>query len=286
MDLKTHAIRIFGWLALILGLAIAASTIFLVSLSRTVHPWALGAALIPGLLLLLLAGNLAYIGWYALAHGTIPVRPRALFHKSDLLRLRERLFGRITIPPRVLMAMLFAGCGYLGAQFAFSFNAHLSPGDNFPWLVWLLEFPIAMAIAFAVALLLDWMPGVRSPSLLAALGTLLMANIFAGVAFMVFGAVLWILAFIPALIVNAFFIALAQAILSEETQGALELKWGRHFGRLLWIGLPIGILIGILAGHSSGRSDWVIPAIQITWGAMLGISAVPANPKPVPAQST
>lgn len=286
MDLKTRAIRIFGWLSLILGLYLAGSTVFLLSVSRTYHPWAFGSALIPALLLLLLAANLVYVGWYSLAHGAIPVRPRALFHEGDLLRFRERFFGRITIPPRVLMAMLFAGCGYLGARFAMSYNIHLRPGDNFPWFAWLVEFPMAMAVAFATALLLDWMPGVRAASLLTTLATLLMANMFAFVAFMFFGAFLWILAFIPALIVNAFFIALAQAIVSEETQRSLEMKWGVFFGRLLWAGTPIGVLIGALAGYSTGRADWVIPALQITWGAMLGISAVPAMPKPAPAQST
>lgn len=286
MDLKTRAIRIFGWLALLLGVYLAGSTVFLLSVSRTYNRWAFGSALIPALLLLLLAANLIYVGWYALAHGAIPIRPRAPFHKSDLRRLRERLLGRITIPPRVLMAMLFAGCGYLGAQFAMSHSAHLRPGDDFPWFVWILEFPIAMAIAFAIALLVDRMPGVRATSLLATLATLLMANIFAFFTFYIFLAFLWELAFIPALVANAFFIALAQAIVSEETQGSLGLKWGRHFGRLLWAGVPIGLLMGILAGYSSGQFEWTYPAIQITWGAMLGISAVPTKPKAVPAQAT
>lgn len=286
MNLKTHAIRIFGWLALIFGVYLGGSTVFLLSVSRTYHPWAFGSALIPALLLLLLAANLIYVGWYSLAHGAIPVRPRALFHKSDLLRLRQRLLARITIPPRVLMAMLFAGCGYLGAQFAFSYSTHLRPWDDFPWFVWLVEFPIAMAIAFAIGLLLDWMPGVRATSLLAALATLLMANIFAFLTFYICLAFLWELAFIPALVANAVFIALAESILSEETKGAPELKWGHHLGRLLWAGMPIGLFIGILVSHPPGRSDWIAPAIQITWGAMLGISAAPAKPKTLPVQST
>lgn len=283
MDLKTSATRIFGWLALIVGAGLAASTIFLVSLPRTLRPWELGVPFIIDLLFILVAANLIYVGWHSVAHSTIPIRPRALFHKADVLRLRERFLGMCATRSRAVVSVLFAGCSFIGAEIAISYAAHLRPSDDVPWLLWLLEFPCAMACALAIARISGCLHRLRLTTLIAAVGVLVAANVVALLAFVTSVAVVWMLAYIPALVVNALFIALAQALLNEETHRASEVKWTRYFARLLWAGIPIGLSVGILLCYLSGRNEWVIPSIQMTWAAMIGISTVPEDARVLPS---
>jgi len=281
MDLKTNASRIFGWVAVIIGTGIAASVIFVVSALRPPGQWELGAPVVVDFLFLLLAANLIYVGGYSLAHGSVPIGPRALFHTSDILLLHQRVRRGSTSTRRAFMAVLFTGCGYLAAQIAFTYAAHLPPGESFPWMVWILEFPAGMAFALATARAIGSLHRLNPGTLVATVGLLLMANLVATLAFVELLFIAWELAYIPAIVVNALFVARAQALLNKETRGATGATWMRCFGRLLWVGVPIGLVIGGLLCYFVGRSDWLIPAIQVTWGAMIGISIVPSQPDPI-----
>lgn len=281
MDLKASANRVFGWLAVIVGTGIATSVIFVLSALRPVGRWESGTPLVIDFLFLLLAANLIYVGWHSLAHGSVPIRPRALFDMSDVLLFRERIIRRSRSTRRAFMAVIFGACGYLAAQIAFTYAAHLPPWEGFPWMIWILEFPAGMAFGLTTARALGPLRRANAVTLIASVGLLLVANVVGTLAFVVLLFFMWELAYIPAMVVNALFVALAQALLIKEIQGSSEAIWMRCFARLLWAGIPIGLAIGSLVSYFIGRTYWVIPAIQITWGAMIGISIVPSNPDPI-----
>ena len=95
-DLKPPATRVFGYVALILGVPHSLLLILFLLGSRRVQLWTSGPALLIYLLQMFLAANLLYLGWHAIARGTIPIRPQGRFHWRDVTRIRT---GRASISP-------------------------------------------------------------------------------------------------------------------------------------------------------------------------------------------
>jgi len=292
MDLKLHATRIVGYVALILGSAYFVLSIFALSSIRMFSPWTTGGApLLIHLLSVMAAGNLIYVGWHAFARGTIPFRPRPFISRRNLVHVKAALASAKRASAyadknviSVVVALIFAGCGYAAAQLSVHYNANLRPGQGFPWLVWLVEFPLAMALALIMARVLGVLQRPRLGSLLAGVVTIFMANIAAVGTFVVFLPVVYYLAFIPALLVNGFVLLLAQVILNDtpEALGTTSRSLTRFINRALWAGFPIGLATACAISLFFRNSDWFVPSIQITWGTMLGLSLVQVDATAVP----
>lgn len=148
-------------------------------------------------------------------------------------------------------------------------------------MIWVLEFPASMAFALTTACALGPLRRANAVTLVASVGLLLAANVVGTLAFVMLHFFFWELAYLPAMVVNAVLVALAQALLNREVQGSPGATWMRCFARLLWAGIPIGLVVGGLVSYFIGHAYWVIPAIQITWGAMIGISLVASEPDPI-----
>lgn len=110
------------------------------------------------------------------------------------------------------MAVLFAVCGCICVEMAISYVGSLSPGADPPWLIWMVYFPAAICLAIGIAIVLGLSQNVRAASVWSFWPT---SRRLLGFMLFVF---LWYLALVPALLVNAFFLALAQSLLTAQVE--------------------------------------------------------------------
>lgn len=304
---KASATRIFAILSLILGCALGLLCLVVLQ-SRSYRWWDYGLSAIFGLLGLLLAANLVYVGTYTLLRGTIPITPRPLLHRSDLVKARATMASMSTHASLICVVALFACCTALGAYSVVSLrqwveNSHAGsvPGFSFyqvlfgrpdnsllpQWMFWALHFPVSMSVAIFSAMALGIVRERPGAKIAASMGTLFLTAPVTAIFSIVLLPVLSYLAmlymvYLPMIPIGAFFLSLSRATLvmdrDTETQQSPDKHWSSRFLRTtLTVGCPVGLILGITLGALANDGNWIPGGIEIICAALYGASLVYAD---------
>jgi len=293
--------RIFGYIALILGLCVGA--LFILAWSPSFRPWTMRFSVILNLLIVLLAGNLIYIGWHALARGSIPIDPKPLFRWGELWDLRESLASMSGSRHSVSLALLFGACAAIGTQVAISHYEwvndlyygrisgleasilmhgrtveSLQTTDR---LIWLTEFPLSLTAAILLGMatgIIRTRPAINVCFAVGYLFAGILAGIVVGAAvaisLMVIGLyILWFVGCFAAIPVAAVFLDLSRFALSGERESDPQQSkpWVAHFVRTtLVVGLPAGFVLGSVLALVIRDSAYIVAGIEIAWAALYG----------------
>lgn len=307
---KVSATRVFAMLSLVLGCAFLVLSL-IVLYSGSYRRWNYGLPGVFSLLGLLLSANLIYVGGYTLLRGTIPITPRPLLHRSDLLKARTSLRAMSAQARLISVVILFAACAALGAYAVVSLqqwvaSAHTDHDLGFSFypvlfgrpedslgaqaMFWALHFPVSMSVAIFAAMALGIVRERPGAKIAASMGLLFLAAPVTALCCVVLMVPAFILAFLiilyaaylPMIPVGVVFLNLSRAALINNWDTGVQptppKHWSSRFLRTLFtIGCPAGLVLGIGLVALTNDANWLPGGIEMVCAALYGASLVYAD---------
>jgi hypothetical protein len=151
-------------------------------------------------------------------------------------------------------------------------NIALSKYADRQWWLWGLGFPVAMIAAIFVSMVSGQLPSVDLSGFVEGSIILFVASAIMAMLMIV----LQQLAFLPASIAYAYFLARTSAAMTGSNRAPTE-KSRRPVFRLLLIGIPAGVVLGLVITLVLPSFSW-FAGIEVAWGLVFGAAlALPAN---------
>jgi hypothetical protein len=186
---------------------------------------------------------------------------------SRSTQLSSRMSSRVK---RVMVVAIFCFAGFLSAGLFISYPAwaYLTKYDNREWIALFLGFPVGITLALLISIGTGLLPRTLVPRMPRALSLVYVGSFLTWASFILFLAFLWILSFIPAFIVFAYFLSLSAKSLTS--------RWPWKLFHAVWISSIIcaptwlGISALLVPRVPWLGAGYLLIPMEMTWAGMYG----------------